>query len=156
MIYTVQIPPNESTRSEAAIFIPEGSAPWALLAPPIWLAIKRLWWPLVFYMIVLFALFVALTTPFALWVLAISGIPGIYLLVEGHELVRRKLERQGWQLVDVIEASSPEIAEQLWLSRQIHLPGKTSQKSGVPVGKTAFIATNNPPDDLAFGLFAEE
>ena len=42
--------------------------------------------------------------------IALSGIPGLYLWLEGHELRRKKLQDSGFELTDIVEAPSEDVA----------------------------------------------
>ncbi|MEN0040622.1 MAG: DUF2628 domain-containing protein [Pseudomonadota bacterium] len=106
MIHTIYIPPSAEGGVDAmaeAIAIPEGKAPWALIAPPLWLAWHKLWWALVVYLLVTAIALSLLATPAAPVTLLLGGLPGLYLLLEGHQLRRNKLERMGWRFVGVAE-----------------------------------------------------
>jgi hypothetical protein len=112
-IYSAYLPPVEDGREPAISFrlVSDAKAPLALIFPPFWLAYHRLWLELLTYAVV--ALAIALL---AVWmpgvpVLYLSAIPGFYLLLEGNELIRRKLERKGWRFAGVSEASTLEDAE---------------------------------------------
>ena len=106
MIHTIHIPPATDAGAGdigEAVAIPEGKAPWALIAPPFWLAWHRLWWALTVYLLVTAIGLSLLATPLAPAALLLGGLPGIFLLLEGHQLRRNKLERLGWQFVGVAE-----------------------------------------------------
>lgn len=113
MIHTIHIPPAENGGTGdiwEAVAIPETKAPWALIAPPFWLAYHRLWWPLVVYLLVAVTGFALLTTPAAPAAFLLGGLPGLYLLLEGHQLRRNKLERDGWTFAGVAEGHDAEEA----------------------------------------------
>jgi len=108
MIHTIHIPPSADVWE--AVAIPETKAPWALIAPPFWLAFHKLWWALVVYLFVAVTGFVLLTTPAAPAAFLLGGLPGLYLLLEGHQLRRNALERDGWTFAGVAEGHDPEEA----------------------------------------------
>ena len=116
MIYTVYGRPTNDPRSDdvdsldSLKAVPEGLSISALIVPPIWLAVKGLWWPLAFYALFWVFCLALLATPLALAVPFILGLPGIYLMLEGWELVRRKLELDGLTLLDLVEASGEQEA----------------------------------------------
>jgi len=111
-IYRVYIPPEaEKDFSEDFRLIPDGKAIFALIAPPIWLVWHKLWLPLMAYFAV--ALGISLL---AGWqpgpaVGYLSAIPGLYLLLEGRELVVGKLRSQGWREVAIVDAQNVDEAE---------------------------------------------
>ncbi len=89
----------------------DAKAPLALIFPPFWLAWHRLWLELLVYAVV--AIGIAML---AAWkplppVFYLSAIPGLYLLLEGNELIRRKLERKGWRFAGVVDGANQEEAE---------------------------------------------
>ena len=99
------------TRSDDFKLIREGHSTFALLAPPIWLVVNRLWLELLAYvgLMVLFVLIAyQLQNGFAF---LLTGLPGLFLWLEGNQLVRAKIERNGWQLSSVVEAGDFESAE---------------------------------------------
>ena len=116
MIYTIYGRPSSSPRSDDVDYldslkaVPEGLSMGALIVPPIWLAMKRLWWPLAFYALYWVFCMALLATPLALAVPLVIGLPGIYLMLEGWELVRRKLELDGMTLLDLVDASGEQEA----------------------------------------------
>ena len=118
MIYTFyqQFPLGEDrsfglVNNEAKIVaVPEQTAFWAIVAPPIWLAWHRLWFHLAIYLIIVGGLFTLLTTPYWLVPALLGGLPGVYLWLEGHQLRRNNLEAHGYELTHVIEAPDEKTA----------------------------------------------
>ncbi len=119
MIYTIYMqnddtpPPSEGAedaRFDGAVAIPESLAKWAIVFPPFWLAWHRLWWPLVIYMLVVILSLSAFAVSRSTTILILASLPGLYLLLEGHQLRRQKYESQGFNLVDVIDASNEQSA----------------------------------------------
>lgn len=92
-------------------FLQDGKPLLAILFPPFWLAWHRLWWALGVY--AAFAAIIALLafTPWQNVAFLLSALPGLYLLFEGHELVRQRLEQKGWIFDGVIEGRDEEEAE---------------------------------------------
>lgn len=141
------------TRSEDFKLIREGHSTFALLAPPFWLAFNKLWLELLAYVVVMsLFLFIAyqLQNGFAF---LLTGLPGLFLWLEGNQLVRAKLDRSGWQLSSVVEAGDFESAEAKHLagsavSTNHHAPN-VSRKKVVhqPVQSSSPLVTN--------GLFPE-
>lgn len=122
--YTVMTPPAEGDRRaeiERARLIPESFATGAFVLSGLWLLGKRLWlatltfvlvWAVVFYLNSRFGLH-----PTALGLIYWSI--GLFLGIEGHNLVVRKLARQGWQLADVVEARTLAEAERRYFERAL-------------------------------------
>ena len=119
MIYTIHM--NQSGRSRPAagtedgrfddvVAIPDGLASWALIFPPFWLAFHKLWFALVIYMLVAALSLALLATPYAIVSLMLGGIPALYLLLEGHQLRRARIEAEGLKLAGVVDASSERMA----------------------------------------------
>ena len=148
MIWTLHAKPglNRERLAEQLVAVPERHATWALLFPVVWLVWQRLWLGLIAYLIYTVTLLLLISTPY-LWVtLAIFGLPGMFLWLEGNQLVRARLERQGFTLVGVVEAPD----EQMAIARHLaQLPFSTDE--------TEFRAPlpNRPPQNRpeTFGLF---
>ena len=103
--YCIYLPPNgtRDTDKTNAKFLVDGKSLFAVLAPPLWLIWYRMWWGLVIYLALLAILALLFFTPLREAVLYLSAIPGIYLMLEGNELLRQKHERQGWRFVGVVQ-----------------------------------------------------
>ena len=80
--YLVLASPGAQIPDERSVVIADRFAPWALIAPVIWLLFNRLW-------IEAFAAF---------------------LVMEGRNWRAAALQRRGWRLVDVIETDDAEVA----------------------------------------------
>ena len=120
MIYTLYQPAGMADADNAfdgMRIVPEKVAPLAIVFPPFWLAWHRLWFPLAVYGLVAAIIAALVATPFWAVGLVLGGLPALYLWLEGHQLRRNKLERNGYQLVDVVEAKDAESA----LARHIAL-----------------------------------
>ncbi len=112
-IYAAYLPPNDEFGSTAERFrlVQDGKTPWALIAPPFWLIWHRLWLPLLAYAVFMFAIaLIAIWQP-GLPVLYLSALPGFYLLLEGSELVRNRLEILDWRFAGIVEGYNLEEAE---------------------------------------------
>ena len=111
--FLTYFPPEDSGSFSQADFrlVRDEKSPWALIAPPFWLAWHRLWLPLLAYLVLMTAIgTLALWQP-GLPALYLSALPGFYFFLEGSELIRSSLERKGWSLGSVVEAGSQEEAE---------------------------------------------
>ncbi len=154
--YTVLIPPPGSGGArdeiERARLLPEGFTWSAFLLTGFWLLFKRLW--LAAFLFVLFwgALFFArsslgLTSGAAL---LIECAIGLFLGLEGQNMLMRKLQRQGWRLVDVIEAPDLASAERRFFERA--LSDRPAPAAPDPVAVRRYQAEGPLP---VIGLFPE-
>ena len=165
MIYTIYAPKGPlETRAEELlqltspgrfdklVAIPEGLAKWALIAPPFWLAWHRLWWPLVFYFLFVVFCGALVATPFVPISLFLLSLPGLYLLLEGQQLRRNRLEANGLELSGIVDAGSDSAAIAHYLDRQA-----VKVASNTPSQEIIFRpAIRQSRADGALGLFAEQ
>ena len=161
MIYTIYGLPNadfqtpEVDQLDCLKAVSEGLASWALIAPPIWLIIHRLWWP-VFLCFLYWSLCLSLlATPFAAATPLIFGLPGLYLMLEGRELYRRNLEAQGLELVALVEATSEQTAIARFLDGQ--QPAVQSRISTSTQGQPVLspqLSKRSGDLEPVFGLFS--
>jgi hypothetical protein len=123
--YTVMIPPPGSGGAreeiEQARLFPESFTWPAFVLTGVWLLYKRLWLATLLFAVVWGAIFYARSR------LGLSGLPliaaqsaiGLYLGLEGQNLIVRKLARQGWRLADVVEARDLAEAERRYFERAL-------------------------------------
>jgi hypothetical protein len=111
--FTVHMPPDQAGDAAAvsARFVPLSRPLLALLAPPLFLALRGLWFWLAFY-----ALYVALclslvATHFAPASLPLLLLGNLLLYLEGNELVRDRLDRSGWRLAGIVSGGNAREAE---------------------------------------------
>jgi hypothetical protein len=123
--YTVMIPPPGSggriEEIERARLLPDSFAWWALLLSGLWLLANRLWLATLFFLLFWGGLVYAesrLGLNGNLMALAHLAI-GLFLGLEGRNLVVRKLARQGWRLADVVEARDLAEAERRYFERAL-------------------------------------
>jgi len=111
--YSVYLSPVSSlSNDQSAIkFLVDGNALFAVLLPPVWLAWNRLWWALGIYLSLFVIILLMVTTPWRDAALFLSLIPGMYLWLEGNELIRQRYERRGWRFVGVVRGTDEEEAE---------------------------------------------
>ena len=157
MIFTVHLPekvkPGVTAFAEAAVFVPEANAKWALIFGPFWLAFHRLWWPLAFYIPIAAICLIFITYGYNLGSSLLAALPGLFLLFEGNELRRNDLERREYGLIDVVEAPDITTAEELFFSGFL---GESNLASDRDPPTSATVTTREGKDeDLAFGLFPE-
>ena len=127
----------------------------ALVLPAVWLAWHRLWYPLAIYLCIAFFFFAAGTTHWASIAALFSFIPGLYLFLEGPNLLAAKCRNAGFQFVDVVDADNLEAAELKWFLKH--------PVSALPVSRPHSAVSGLAPlrlpagvDRPDFGLFAEE
>ena len=106
------MPPQSGPASDIAdaIYLPDNKAWVAGFLPPIWLIWHRLWWGFAIYIAYLTILFLLALTAWKLAAILLTAIPGIYLFLEGHELVRQRYENKGWWQIGVVQGNTEEDA----------------------------------------------
>ncbi|MEO1397944.1 MAG: DUF2628 domain-containing protein, partial [Pseudomonadota bacterium] len=148
-------PDQEDARFDSVVAIPDGLAKWALILPPFWLIWHRLWGALVIYAAIALPLFLMLGTGYSLAALCLGGLPGLYLLLEGHNLRRDALARSGWQSLGVVEAQDEKEAILRFLTRwsEIGEQSKSMSDRSPALAQNPVLSRPGTPDDrLAFGL----
>ena len=78
----------------------------------------------------------------------LSALPGLFLFLHGRELVRERLEREGWSEAAVFSAENEEEAELRFFGRP-----RRSMNPAVPLAslKPAVV----PAAPASFGMFPE-
>lgn len=111
--YTIYLPPEDAGLEPDEVFrlVPDTKATLALIFPPFWLAWHKLWLPLMVYIVVITAILMLAVWSPGIAVSYLSILPGLYLLLEGYELVRQNLEAKGWQYAGVVEGENREEAK---------------------------------------------
>lgn len=160
VIYSVYLPPE--TGNDASVpymsdreidrvaFLPDGKALLALIAPAIWLIWQRLWLILALYVLAMVALAALIQFGNPQLGSFLSVLPGLFLFLEGREMVRRRYERQGWRFDGVIEAGDEKTAELRYFSEQDYAPAPTK-----PVEPTTPLFAKPIKQVAPFGLFPE-
>jgi hypothetical protein len=154
--YTVMIPPPGSggprEEIEQARLLPETFTWSAFVLSGLWLLINRLWLATAVFALIWGALFYV-QSRFGLSTGALIlayGALALFLGFEGQNLIVRKLVRQGWRLVDVVEARGLPEAERRYFERA--LAGETAPPRAAPVAP----ARPQPAASLPIiGLFPE-
>ncbi len=142
-----QPPIGESDPDGSAIkFLPDGKSWIAAFVPPLWLIWNRLWWALGVYLAFSAVIVLLAITSFREAAIILSALPGLYLLLEGHELVRQKYESKGWVHTGVIHGSNLEDAElRYFLSRQAQSnPSGRGNISLIDTEQTMLPEINHP------------
>ncbi|WP_332688241.1 DUF2628 domain-containing protein [Bosea sp. (in: a-proteobacteria)] len=137
---------------EQARVLPESFTWSAFLFGGVWLLLKRLWLAFLLYGLAWGSL-VYLQRQFgfsfaAVWLSHLAL--GLFLGLEGQNLIARKLMRKGWRLVDVVEAPDLSSAERRFFERT--LPAGATPRPFVPTAApTRFTGGPSP----VIGLFPE-
>ena len=158
-IYSAYLPPDASGETALTGFqlVPEGKAIFALLFPVVWLAVKRLWLALLIYLVLTVLLVMVVNWYPGLPVMYLAALPGLYLLLEGNELVRKKLERNGWQYAGVVDADNRHDAEAKFICSNTKLfaslPSQHANQSASAAKN--FRLTSVHPHSVPAGLFPE-
>lgn len=154
--YTVMIPPPGSggprEEIEQARLLPESFAWPAFVFGPLWLLGKRLWLASLILGLIWGGLFYA-QNRFGLGggaLLLAHWALGIFLGLEGQNLIVRKLARQGWRLADVVEARDLPEAERRYFERALAGDVPPSRLAPLPAGRP--LPAGSVP---VIGLFPE-
>ena len=126
MIWTVHARPDAIGHHVVAV--PEARSPWAFVFGTLWLLWHRMWWAALVFLLI--GLILNAVGQFALagigdeplwWVppaaLLLAVLPRFWLALEGNELRRRKLERRGYRLAEIVEAENRADAEVIAVAR---------------------------------------
>ena len=154
-IYSAYLPPVGTSAlgpEDTFRLIPDAKAPFALIFTPFWLCWHKLWLELLAYL----TFFVGVSL-LALWqpsfiISYLSVLPGLYLLLEGNEHVRSKLERTGWRFTGVLDADTREEAELKFISDRLPKQGVDARPEKTSIGRS-FAPVR--PTHGTVGLFPE-
>lgn len=116
-------------RASGLVFVKEGFAFWALVAPALWLLVHRVWWGLLAYIVLSIALVVGLKAIGASEeAIAWGGlILNLIFAYEARDLYRGSLERKGYALTGVVSGRNLEECERRFLLEW--LPEARGQRS---------------------------
>ena len=126
MIWTVYAKPDAIGHDIVAV--PEARSSWAFVFGTLWLLRHRLWWAALVFLLIGLILNAVGQVALAgigdepLWwvsptALMLAVLPRFWLALEGNELRRRKLERRGYRLAEVVEAENRADAEVIAVAR---------------------------------------
>ncbi|MCA0422443.1 MAG: DUF2628 domain-containing protein [Proteobacteria bacterium] len=132
-VYTVHRAKRGAT-PEAVEFVPDGFSYGAFVFGPFWLAYRRLWLVLA---IVLMAIAIITGIEYAAGLNpaiggALSLLTGLFLGLEGNQLVRWTLERNGRPALAVVTGKNLDEAEFRYFSEIGGTPSGTSYPAGLP------------------------
>ena len=108
-VYVIEAPDKDTGHDYR--FVPDTKSIWALIAPPVWLIWHRLWLALLVYFCVATGIGMLAGLEPGPAAAYLSILPGLFLLLDGNQLIVNKLERDGWVYQGVVEANSKEDAE---------------------------------------------
>jgi len=116
-------------RANGLVFVKEGLAFWALVAPAIWLLVNRVWWGLLAYVVLSAALIGGLTALGASEQASVWGglILNLIFAYEARDLYRGSLERKGYALLGIVSGRNLDECERRFL--QEWLPEARGQRS---------------------------
>jgi Protein of unknown function (DUF2628) len=116
-------------RASGLVFVKEGLAFWALVAPAIWLLVHRVWWALLAYLVLSIAVLGGLRAIGADEQAIVWGglILNLIFAYEARDLYRGSLERKGYALIGVVSGRNLEECERRFL--QEWLPEARGQRS---------------------------
>lgn len=146
-LYTVHIPPHavgqERDKHADTVFVPDASSLMALVFPFFWLIWFRLWWAATFYVLLTVALLILMIGNFGLLAAAMTIFPGVFLFLEGQELRRKKLARNGWKMLATVEDQDLASAEYRYFYSALE-EGQVHQtpNSKTPVPAKPYISTD--------------
>lgn len=154
--YTVMIPPpgsgGQREEIERARLLPERFNWAAFVFSGLWLLGKRLWLATLIFALLWAALLYAQRN-FAMTgsaLLLAHWTISLFLGLEGHNLVVRKLARQGWRMADVVEARDLPEAERRYFERALANEAAPPRREALPPMRPL---TNAPAPII--GLFPE-
>lgn len=116
-IYTVHEPPaggrDAWSHADRFLFVRDGFYIWAFLLTPLWMLWRKLWLPLVLYLVIASAL------SWGLHALGVSNVAiaitdtlvSLLIGLEASSLWRWSLRRRGWRNVGIVNANSIDEAE---------------------------------------------
>lgn len=112
--YLVLASPGAQIPDERSVVIADRFAPWAFIAPVIWLLFNRLWLAAFAAVLVMAAAtFLASSAGQPVLGLALDLALSLITALEGRAWRAAALQRRGWRLVDVIETEDPDLAFEL-------------------------------------------
>ncbi|MEM9332473.1 MAG: DUF2628 domain-containing protein [Pseudomonadota bacterium] len=134
--FSVYLPPEDRIGDpiDHFVLVRDGKSPLALVFPPFWLAWHGLWLELLAYIVAALAILLLMIWQPGAPAGYLSALPGLYLLLEGTELVRGKYERQGWHYDGIIEGENRDEAEIRYVANRAAKPNPV-QTTPAPVQK---------------------
>jgi hypothetical protein len=147
-VYTVHAPKSYGadvrTKPEKVVFVRDGFYVWAFLIGLFWLIWNRLWLTLIGYIVIQFAVEVALrklgasadARLFVMFVIA------LFMGLEAGSLKRWTFSRGKWRQIDVIVADDEETAERRFFDRW---PPNLNSRAPLPPLPRSSLTPSDPP-----------
>jgi hypothetical protein len=110
MIWTIHEKEREATTTADLRAVRERSGAFAFLFPGLWLALHRLWFIFAVYVLLAIVWVAGLYTQYAGEVILIGFLPGLYVWLEGSQLLRSQMAQQGYDIVDLVDAPDEDTA----------------------------------------------
>ena len=158
--YSVYLPPDDANKPQTASdisyakFLVDGKCIAAVFLPPLWLIWNRLWWGFAVYLAFSAIISLLAFTDYREAIVFLSMIPGLFLLLEGHELIRQYWEDKGWRFVGVVHGRNAEEAELRYFEAN---ENQANERGSDIVRKPESIAIETKPAPIpSIGLFATE
>jgi hypothetical protein len=119
--YLVLASPGAQIPDERSVVIADRFAPWAIIAPVIWLLFNRLWLEaFAAFLVMVVAAYIAPALPVSpLWELPSTWRSLLITALEGRNWRAAALQRRGWHLVDVIETDDPDVAFEIHAAHRL-------------------------------------
>jgi hypothetical protein len=158
--YTVHAPPprqDESvTAPERFVFVRDGFYFWALLLPPVWLLVRRLWLALLIYIVFTIALVVGLK--FAGFTSGVRTFAELLVSLavgfEASSIWRWTLERRKWKTLGFVVGEDREIAERRFFGEWANRTEPGTNAAPEPTYARPVWRGQPAPSDV-IGLFPE-
>ena len=148
--------PSQSKPASLARFARDKVSVIALILPGIWLLYHRLWIEFGLYLVFSALLFAISITPYSPAVMALTFLPGVYLFLEGQNLIAAKNRRSGYVLSGIVDAENLEAAEIKWFSTRKSNSGLLENPSTEKSDAKQVLRPSSPLlDEPEFGLFAQ-
>ena len=162
--YTVLVPPaaageTQTDQFEKTVFLKDGFVVFAFLFTGLWLLSKRLWLAFAVFLLVWLALAFGgrAVGLHPLGLAMAQALIGLFLGLEGHTLLERKLLRKGWQLAGVVEGKDIGAVERRFFET-LPMPARpvlaTSGPAG-PLSGPAMAAPGPRHQGTVLGLFPD-
>lgn len=147
--YSVFAPPNMAGTVEedaqSLVFVRHGWSLAALFVPLIWMLVRRLWWVLLAYLLVVIGIQVLSFAASELVTTGLSVAVAIIVFVEAGQLRLESMAAKGYREIAVLEARNRDEAERVfftqWLAdRDAVQPAVPSHSSGGPLHRPSSAA----------------
>lgn len=117
-------------------YIPEGFTWLGFILNGFWLIYHRLWRPFAFFILTILMLnqmeYADVITP-TVSMIVLSGL-SLYIGLAGHDMMRKRLERKGYELHDVVFASSDAEAGLKYIKNNFIIDENAEESSSTNIG----------------------